>query len=75
MSNEQYNFYKMITYIIVPFLSYIYNITLLAGTSYLVFYKGISPWWFIVTLCCLSYGVKLDCHNKKDNKNAAVKSN
>ena len=27
-----------------------YNLTLLAGCSYLVFWKGASPWWFVAVV-------------------------
>lgn len=33
----------------------IYNLILLIGTAYLVGWQGWSAWWFLFTICCLSY--------------------
>ena len=39
----------LITWIICAF---VWAIFLLAGTSYLVFFKGISEWWFLLAIFC-----------------------
>ena len=33
------------------FLVVVYNLSLLAGTSYLVYYKEASPWLYFIALC------------------------
>jgi hypothetical protein len=30
-----------------------YNLAILAGTTYLVQFYDWSPWWFLLTVCCL----------------------
>jgi hypothetical protein len=32
----------------------LYNITLIAATGYLVFWKGYSGWWFLLTLVLIA---------------------
>jgi hypothetical protein len=36
------------------FFVLVYNVTLLAGTAYLVTVYNWSGWWFLLTLCCLT---------------------
>ena len=36
-------------------LAAIYNVTLLAGTAYLVGWQGWSAWWFLLTVMCLAH--------------------
>lgn len=43
---------------------YIYAIILIAGTAYLVFYKGISGWWFIMTLVLLQISPEVEEKSK-----------
>ena len=46
--------------IIISYLIYIlvWEVLILGGCTYLVFWKGASPWWFVlaVLLSCASYG-------------------
>ena len=31
----------------------VYNLLILVGTAYLVEYREWSPWWFLLSMCCL----------------------
>lgn len=31
-------------------LTFIWDVFLIAGTSYLVFWKGVSGWWFVLAI-------------------------
>ena len=43
-----------------------YNITVLAGTAYLVGWCAWNPWWFLFALCCLaSQTKKCKCCNSE----------
>ena len=33
---------------------YLFNAFILAGTSYIVFWKGESPWWFLFSVLLIS---------------------
>lgn len=45
--------------VLVVLLVLVYNLILIIGTAYLVFYKGISPWWFLVTATAVASGVNI----------------
>lgn len=34
----------------------VYNLVLIIGTVWLVGWQDWTPWWFILTVCCLSSG-------------------
>lgn len=57
----------MVSYEAVLLLIIIWNIFILAGTTYLVFWKGISPLWFILSVLLLQHPdneLFFDCQNK-----------
>lgn len=52
---------------IVKLAILLYNIVLLAGASYLVYYKDASAWLFVLVLCCLG-----SWSDEKANKDVQV---
>lgn len=32
----------------------LYNLAILAGCTYLVFWKDASPWWFLLAILCMA---------------------
>lgn len=47
---------------------YVYATLLIAGTAYLVFYKGISGWWFLLTAVFLNTTPSFKSENEKIEK-------
>lgn len=41
------------SYETVLFLTILYNVVILAGTSYLVFWRNASGWWFLLAILLL----------------------
>ena len=42
-----------INYGIYLVLSYIWNIFIITSSTYLIFFKGVSPWWYILVVLLL----------------------
>lgn len=49
--SEEKEFY--VCRVILGIIFLLYNFAILSGTAYLVFYKEINPWWFLLAFLVL----------------------